>query len=435
MNAHRMNRRGWHFYMEAKSRFLQVLAVYCCILLFSAGTSALQLNGVASYQELNNDYYLAALYAGEKQVEENWWRNADQEKKMLLVVKAAQWSSRSWFKKWQNNLAINNSLDSLSKELQQLLTEFSRLPKGDLKKGDQIEIHYWPNQGTTISLNGYPVIESSLQGLFAALVNTWIGQLPPSRLFKQQILASKESSHLSLWKEELSSIEITLERKQKTQDWYLTPEVIAKQAEEKRIEEEKRKNALKVEQARKQAEASLAKKLKVIQAKRLVEEKKQAQLAKFKKEQEARQKLQRQQQLAQEKKQRAARLLEEKERKQALVIQNQKYYKRFYEWQLQSAIRSHITYPEWARKFKEQGLIQANFDINRQGKILSIHMSEDVPSMLAAEMRRSISAVSEKIQPPKELTGDIWQFSIQHSFKFGSNKQAALVRPKKPVNL
>jgi len=125
-------------------------------------------------------------------------------------------------------------------------------------------------------------------------------------------------------------------------------------------------------------------------------------------------------------------LLAEQKRKAEQRAVSQKYFRRYYEWQLQTAVRNEITYPEWARKFKEEGLIEARFKINAKGLIESVWVPDTAPSMLAAEMRRAINSLDGKQLPPKELKGQSWQFSFVHHFKFGSNRQAKLVKPEKP---
>ena len=435
MYTHRTIRGAWLFFTEVKSQLFVRIFLFCVAFWFSAASTALQLNGVAHYQELNNDYYVAALYAEEKQPNAEWWLNSDQEKKMVLLIQAQHWSARSWFKKWQNNLAINNALDTFSDSLQRTLTEFSRLPKGDLISGDQIDIHYIPNNGTRIVINGYQALHAPSSEVFTALVNTWIGKLPPSRLFKQQILSLSVSQDGLVAQKRIEDHQISPVRQKAIVDWYMTPEELAKQVAEKRKREQEKDQARKAELARIQAEKSLEVKLKALQEKRIAEQKRQERLALQKQKEREHQQAQEEKRLALEKTKKEKQLAEEKQKKTKRIALNQKYYKRFYEWQLQSAIRSHITYPEWARKFKEQGLIEARFKINRKGEVTTIHMPGDTPSMLAAEMRQSINQVSGKIKPPRELLGQSWQFSVRHSFKFGSNKQAALVRPRKPVHL
>lgn len=432
MYTHRKSRRGWRFFMEAKSQVLARTAMLFSVWLSSVGVYALTVNGVSAYQELNHEYYLAALYGSENQSEATWWLNPDHEKKMVISIRVDRWTPRAWFKKWQNNLAINNPIETYSQAVQADLIHFSELPKDDLIQGDQIVVHYRPNVNTSVYMNDQLAMTFSDPTAFHALLNTWLGQLPPSRLFKRQILDFSANPSATKLTKTLQTASFTPERKQVAFEWFTDPKVLAQQAEQEELRKLAEKQALKQRLAREAAERSLAQKLQALQKKREAEMELHAEQEKRKQAEQAQKALLAKEQRERESKRKQQALLAEQKRKAEQRALSQKYYERYYEWQLQTAIRNEITYPEWARKFKEQGLIEARFKINAKGLIESVWVPDTAPSMLAAEMRRAINSLDGKHLPPKELEGQSWQFSFVHHFKFGSNRQAKLIKPKKP---
>ena len=432
MYTHRKSRRGWRFFMEAKSQVLARAAMLFSAWLSSAGVCALTVNGVSTYQELNHEYYLAALYGSENQSDATWWLNPNHEKKMVMSIRVDRWTPRAWFKKWQNNLAINNPIETYSKAVQTDLIRFSELPKDDLIQGDQIVVHYRPNVNTSVYMNDQLAMAFSEPTAFHALLNTWLGQLPPSRLFKRQILGLSENPSATELTKMLQTASFTPERKQIAFEWFADPEVLARQAEQEEQRKLAEKQALRQRLAREAAERSLAKKLQAIQEKREAEIQRRAEQEKRKQAEQVQQRLLAEKQRERESKRKQQALLAEQKRKAEQRAVSQKYFQRYYEWQLQTAVRNEITYPEWARKFKEEGLIEARFKINAKGLIESVWVPDTAPSMLAAEMRRAINSLDGKQLPPKELKGQSWQFSFVHHFKFGSNRQAKLVKPEKP---
>src|SRR5690554_8172845 len=75
-----------------------------------------------------------------------------------------------------------------------LFRSFTSFPRSDIKAGDEIVIDYQPGGNSRILLNNDLVVEASGTTLFNYLVNTWIGKLPPTREFRNQILGQEASS-------------------------------------------------------------------------------------------------------------------------------------------------------------------------------------------------------------------------------------------------
>ncbi len=365
----------------------------------------LSLNGLATYNDLNKEYYVAALYLPQLESDEQKTLNLNQHKQMKLLVTANRWSPRAWSKQWQGNIAINNGLPS--KILQKKLEKFTNILKGNLLAGDLMMVNYVPATGTKIFINQQPVLVSSDMALFNALLATWVGNLPPSRDFKKRILSLATDKQTIADTQKLYTNVVSDERKNVIKRWLLTPKQIAQ------IEEKKRQQARQLELTRTQKQA----------------QKKQAAQALLDSQQRAAKKTA--SKLAREQQIKYAKLKKEKESRLANT-----YYSDLYGWQLRTAIRNKITYPVWAREFNQEGIVNVLFTINAQGKVIGIEVDEDkAPKLLISEVVKSIKSTSGKILPPSNLKGSNWKFSVNHSFKFRSKKQSILLRPTKPVHL
>ena len=160
----------------------------------SARADDLVLNGAAVFSQLSRDYYLGGLWLPQRSSSPDYITSADTARRMQLVVLAEHWSPRNWSRLWQNNIFINNESGSLPADVQQGLMRFTRLLRDDLKQGDEIRIEYQPAGNTRVLLNREIVAASPGPALFNALLNTWIGQRPPSREFRRHILGEGDSA-------------------------------------------------------------------------------------------------------------------------------------------------------------------------------------------------------------------------------------------------
>ena len=170
--------------------------IACVFFLLSAPMSFSQsddfdtipLNGLATYEQLRKQYYVGALYL--KQINQN----ADAVlgslgvKRMDVRIVIDKWSPRRFSQQWNQAILINNDQASLEKFSAQILA-FLEMPKDNLISGDRITIDMDPELGTTVYLNNQKVFTESDNAFFNVLLNTWIGQRPPSTDFKNNILS------------------------------------------------------------------------------------------------------------------------------------------------------------------------------------------------------------------------------------------------------
>ena len=168
------------------SRIIYSFILVFGINLYSAQVFALQLKGVATYQELGKDYYIASLNVTDSSQDALELLAADKGQQMKIKVIAKRWSSRKWKAQWQNNIAINNVVD-VDPNLAKAIVSFTEFPLDSLRAGDELIIDYVPNIGTTIHFNNYLVVATEDKKLYAYLLNTWLGKFSPNRIFREKM--------------------------------------------------------------------------------------------------------------------------------------------------------------------------------------------------------------------------------------------------------
>ncbi len=399
--------------------------------------SELRLNGVASYQELNKEYYIGALLL------ENLKNNVTdidaykERKQMKLLVTADRWSVRLWQQQWQNNIAINNEIIIDDAELQSDLGFFTSFPKGKLVKGDELIIDYTPGHGTSIKLNHYPIIKTSNDKLFTYLLNTWIGKLPPSRVFKNHILTINSDLKTQLAIAKLEGNVVSQQRINRVNQWYEQPKKELELAKKNHLENKSKAKKKKQIEDAKTARNKLAKAKKEKSA--LEEQKKEQQLAREKEERLKREQLAAKKRVDREKVEktkRVAALKSSKLKKEKEARIAQYYFKDLYEWQLRQAIMGEVSYPAWAKQFAQEGVVDAQFTINRKGKVLSVVLlDKSVPKMLGLAVDKAIRKSGLKTLPPNMLQGEKWIFSVSYRFDLKDTSQKVLLAPIQPKHL
>ncbi len=410
-----INRRAW-----ANLAFL-ILSLGLSTL---SVASALQINGITTYKELNKEYYIAALLLEDIKTTRPAIESYKKHKQMKLLVTASRWSARLWQQQWQNNIAINNAIITNDHQLQYDLEFFTGFLKGKLVKGDEITIDYTPGRGTRITLNQYQLIQTNDDKIFTYLLNTWIGKLPPSRTFKSRILngaadlASKDLITL------LNSNTLSKRRIKAVNEWYTKPKNELLLANNARLASIKRNK-------------SIEKESKYKEFLRLKGKKKQQEL-KDKSDRLKRENIASNKRKNREKAEKAARVaaLKHKKQKNKEAQLAQYYYKDLYEWQLRQAVQGEVRYPAWAKQFSQEGMVEAQFTINRKGKVTSVILLDDaVPKMLGSEVTKAIHKAGLKTLPPSTLTGSSWSFSVNYLFNLKVKSQALLTAPVKPKHL
>lgn len=148
----------------------------------------LTMNGLSSFSKLRKEYYIGALFLESLSNDVQSIVNMEGKKRMEMRITIDEWSPRRFSKQWNEAIYLNNAPD-IQEEFADQIQAFIDIAKDDLKTGDIIIIDMDPNTGTSVYLDGQRILKSSNNAFFYVLLNTWIGNKPPSSDFKQNILA------------------------------------------------------------------------------------------------------------------------------------------------------------------------------------------------------------------------------------------------------
>lgn len=147
----------------------------------------LNLNGIAAFEQLRKEYYIGALYLGWPGRDPAAIASMPGKKRMELHITADRWPALRFAQLWNQLITINNAGATINANALDILA-FTSIPKGDLIEGDQLVIELTASNTTLVTLNGTPALRTASPALFTMLLNTWIGQRPPSTEFKHDIL-------------------------------------------------------------------------------------------------------------------------------------------------------------------------------------------------------------------------------------------------------
>ncbi len=404
-------------------------------LMLSQTSAALVLNGIASYENLRKEFYIASLYATNPSSAPLEIINSNQSKRMAIKVTAQRWSPRRWSLMWQNDIAINNPYASDEEIINQLMT-FSGFLEKPLIAGDEVIIDYIATQGTSVFINNIKIMQTTTAQLFNHLLNAWIGKYPPSGEFKKQILNTTSNADSQALKTRYSSINYVGERSRLITSWIQSRKdaeqaalkAKAKALAKKAKKEEERKKALalknKKEKAKKVAKNKKTKKTVVavtkpkpvktyVAPKKTVKKKKISKKTKIASVKVSKKSL--------TKKQKAA---------------HNKYYQALYQWELRREIRNAVTYPQWAQRFGQKGTVKANFTVNRKAQVSKLSNGGGATSeLLISEVQKAIKNVVPFILPPDALSGKEWPITFSYVFNPKDDAQPYLKKPKKPSSL
>ncbi len=170
---------------HSKAFLLPLLGIH--VLLFSHTTYA-ALNGMAVLNTFGKEKYIAALYVDNPTNNANSILLQSNSASMEFLVVDRSISRRSMGRLWAESVAINADYTLFEKYAEDLVS-LTNLIKGRLVTGDKLRLTR-TDVGVALELNDLLLGELESDGLFKLLLQTWIGEVPPSTQFKEQLLAS-----------------------------------------------------------------------------------------------------------------------------------------------------------------------------------------------------------------------------------------------------
>lgn len=351
---------------------------------------ALNMNGLAVFEQLRHEYYLGALYLPATASTPDDAVSMAGPKRMDLRIITDGWSPRRFARQWNQLISINNPPE-LQEKLADEIIAFTSLPKGDLRAGDQLVITQYPDKGTEIRLNGTRLMQTGNGALFNLLLNCWVGPRPPSSTFKKNILnmpQGEEGSRLLVLYDVSEPGEA---RRKETAAWKGSSSP---------------PKAEKPEQAAPQVERSNP----------APPRKSEEELARERREREE---AERARQAAAERERQAAirKALAEAEAKARAEARRQQVINE-YSSKMVLASYEHVRYPKRALKLNQQGTVMLEVILNRGGDLVSVDVlqSSSYPALDDAAIK-AVQRTAPFPKMPDEITEDSIKFTLPFTFQ------------------
>ena len=146
------------------------------------------LNGMATYSHLGKDQFIAAVYCEEPTEDARELLLSPGPKTMELRVVADQIRARRFKRLWIESIAINSGTAELEKHAQNM-ADFTNLLRIKFRVGDSLRIEKHEASGVRILVDGHLLGSIEDPAFFDLLLRTWVGPVPLSTGFKNQLLA------------------------------------------------------------------------------------------------------------------------------------------------------------------------------------------------------------------------------------------------------
>ena len=193
-------------------RILAVVCFLCSVVASSA--SALELQGAAVYQRLNNDVYIASIHSGNS--DSQAWLNSRAPLRLEMHILAETLSPRRFSRLWNEGLAINLSQRQMNEQVDEL-TRFMYVLKDNLVEGDEVAISNETGE-TRVTVNGVELLMVEKPGMVQSLLKAWIGKYPRSQQFKERLI-NMSGSDRSAMKKRLMGAQWQPERVAVIESW------------------------------------------------------------------------------------------------------------------------------------------------------------------------------------------------------------------------
>ncbi len=176
--------------------------LWLCIAIPSTAYAAVDINGVAARSSLGKEQYIAALYLEELSTDVKSVLLSNQRKRIEIKITTDRLLSRRFKRQWIEGIAINSGNSDLKKHAQNL-ADFSNMLKVKLVRNDTLTIDRTFRRGVEVLVNGVKIGAIQDTSFFDLLLRAWVGPVPPSTGFKNNLLSggSIDPSLLSRFKD------------------------------------------------------------------------------------------------------------------------------------------------------------------------------------------------------------------------------------------
>jgi len=168
--------------------FVKNLIILNTLLLCSFAHAEPMLNGIASHQELGEEQFIGALFSESISNNADTLLAATQPMRIELKILSQDGiSARRFSRMWIDGMAINNNPELLRDQASNIV-KFDTFFKGRLISGDHVIFKLTPGQGVDTYVNGILLGGIKNDKFFSLILSSWIGKIPLSSEFKDNIL-------------------------------------------------------------------------------------------------------------------------------------------------------------------------------------------------------------------------------------------------------
>ncbi|NQD36555.1 TonB family protein [Permianibacter sp. IMCC34836] len=151
------------------------------------------LNGVGVARLLNEDMYVAVLYASRPTGNPAELLDARQRRRLQLRILADRLYPSGVARHFRDLVSLNNPRDEITREAKNL-NRFYGLFQYGLMRGDEVIFDNVAGKGLLVSINGQTVAEFSSPMMFDLLLRCLIGDKPPNLQFRSQLLGDQDAA-------------------------------------------------------------------------------------------------------------------------------------------------------------------------------------------------------------------------------------------------
>lgn len=373
--------------------YISFLLTCCCSLSFAAEPV---LNGMATHIDLGKEQFIGALYSTALSDNPDKLLVNNQTMRMELKIVAPDGvTTRRFSRWWIEGMAINNAPTLLTEQADNMV-KFDGLFKGRFVQNDTISFNYEPGKGVNIFINDVMLGNIGGEKFFSMLLRTWIGKVPLSSDYKDDIL--KAGNINAALKARFDKIKPTKERTTEVASWskIKSPADLA-------AEKEKEKEAKEAAAKTSNAQTSSVDSTKQLAAQKAEQAKAEAARIEAAK-------------LAAQKASTTTAAANDDDEKPALTAQNL-LARQFYVSDNLKKIFANVRYPKKALEKSQTGSVRVAVVVNRQGNIVSasILQGSEFDSLNDAALE-AVNKVAPYPAIPEAIPGATFEFTAPIRF-------------------
>lgn len=133
--------------------------------------------------------YIGALYLEEPTSNPEKIYSSDSYQRMTFVMLVSKMSARRIANAFYDSIQLNSPPDE-QEAMKDDLEKIFALVDGSMKKGEQAIFEYLPGKGLRVEIAGVEKgIVPAHKAVFNLFLRVWIGETPPSKAFKEEVLS------------------------------------------------------------------------------------------------------------------------------------------------------------------------------------------------------------------------------------------------------